>query len=81
MTRTLRAAAIESKVDGINGGINGGRACWAVSGTFCDNQVQGSFATKLISCLQCDFYKRVLAEEGADYKGAADIVRKMKHSD
>jgi hypothetical protein len=27
-------AATEKRAHGINGGINGGRACWAIAGTF-----------------------------------------------
>ncbi len=50
--------------DGLNGGKNGGRICWAVSGTFCKGEVQGTFAQKQVSCLACDFYKKVREEEG-----------------
>ena len=35
---------------GINDGINGGRACWAIAGTFCEGTVQGSFAEKIEDC-------------------------------
>ena len=28
-------ASIDTSTSGINGGMNGGRICWAVSGTFC----------------------------------------------
>jgi hypothetical protein len=34
-----------------------GRPCWAVAGTFCDGEVQGTFAKKLINCMDCDFMK------------------------
>lgn len=36
---------------------NGGRECAKVAGTLCGGKVQGSFATKLGSCMQCEFYK------------------------
>jgi hypothetical protein len=49
---------------GLNSGQNGGRICWAVTGTFCGNKVQGTFAQKELSCMNCDFYKKVQAEEG-----------------
>jgi len=66
-------AAIESRVDGINGGVNGGRACWAINKTLCDNKVQGSFSTKLKRCLQCEFYSTVWKEEGDNYLGTRKI--------
>jgi hypothetical protein len=34
-----------------------GKNCAHVAGTFCGGKVQGTFATKLANCLQCDFYK------------------------
>jgi hypothetical protein len=36
-------AATDASFNEINAGRNGGRICWAVAGTFCDNQVQGTF--------------------------------------
>jgi hypothetical protein len=45
--------------DGYNGGTNAGRACRLVAGTFCEGEVQGSFASKYRDCFQCDFYKLV----------------------
>jgi hypothetical protein len=56
-------AASESKLDGIHGGINAGRACWVVAGTFCGNGVQGTFAKKLPDCIECDFYNLIEEEE------------------
>ena len=47
----------------INAGINAGRICWAVAGTFCDSVVQGTFAEKKDSCRECVFYKQVQVEE------------------
>jgi hypothetical protein len=34
-----------------------GKICARVTGTLCDGEVQGTFATKLGDCLKCDFYK------------------------
>ncbi len=59
-------AASEASFDGINGGQNGGRICWAIAGTFCEDKVQGSFAEKRGTCLECDFFKRVQREEGTN---------------
>ena len=56
-------AAGDPAYDGLNSGKNGGRICWAVSGTFCNGVVQGSFAEKRMSCLSCDFFAKVREEE------------------
>ena len=68
------SAATERSTTGVNRGTNGGRACWAISGTLCGGSVQGSFAAKLANCRQCDFYQLVRAEEGATHQGARDIL-------
>ena len=57
-------AATDVSSDGLNGGRNGGRICWAVAGTFCGGQSQGSFSDKQLSCMACEFYQQVRAEEG-----------------
>ena len=53
--------------DGVNKGHNGGRICWAISGTFCDGKVQGSYAQKRLSCLSCEVYKQIKTEESHDF--------------
>lgn len=58
-------AAADLSFDGINSGICGGRICWAVAGTLCGDKIQGTFAEKRVSCLSCDFYRKVQEEEGA----------------
>jgi hypothetical protein len=58
-------AAVEVRYFGLNGGLNAGRYCWRVAGTFCDGTVQGTFAEKALTCSQCDFFKQVVDEEGA----------------
>ncbi len=59
-------AALDASCDGINSGKNAGRICWAVAGTFCEGKVQGSFAQKRASCLGCDVFQRIKAEEDPD---------------
>lgn len=71
-------AATESKADGINGGKCGGRACWALAGTLCGGKVQGTFATKLTNCMQCEFYLSVKKEEGAGCVLANEILAKLR---
>ena len=50
-------SASEKFFDGFNFGKNGGRVCFSVSGTFSLSAVDGSFAKKLDSCKDCDFFK------------------------
>ncbi|MEZ5398986.1 MAG: hypothetical protein R2729_04900 [Bryobacteraceae bacterium] len=57
-------ASVDTRVDGLNGGGNGGRICWALSGTLCGGKVQGTFAQKLAHCRECDFYQKVHTEQG-----------------
>jgi serine/threonine protein phosphatase PrpC len=57
-------AAADTAFNNFNQGINAGRVCWLVAGTFCGGKVQGTFAEKHLSCKQCKFYQKVHAEEG-----------------
>lgn len=34
-----------------------GKQCARIAGTLCGGAVQGTFARKLTSCLNCDFYR------------------------
>ena len=72
-------ASTEAKVNHLNHGVNGGRACWAVSGTLCGGKVQGTFAVKLSTCLyNCQFYQLVEHEEGPYFQGTKGILAKLK---
>ena len=53
--------------NGLNSGKNGGRICWAISGTICDYRVQGTFAKEQISCSSCNFFYLVTHEEGEKF--------------
>ena len=55
-------------MNGTNGGVNGGRICWALAGTLCGGKVQGSFAQKAANCMECPFYLQVKKDEGANFK-------------
>jgi len=69
----------ETKANGIHKGENGGRCCWAIAGTLCDGEVQGSFVHKALNCLKCDFYQNVIKEEGANKcVKPVDILKKLK---
>jgi len=63
-------AASNTASNGVNAGINGGRICWAVIGTLCGGQVQGTFAQKRLSCISCDFFKQVKNEQGGTFQMA-----------
>lgn len=56
-------AFTQTSCSGLNKGINGGRMCWAVAGTFSQGSIKGVFAREL-SCLNCDFLRLVCEEEG-----------------
>lgn len=60
-------AARACVLDGVHGGRNAGRLCWAVGGTLCGGAVQGSPEEKRRACRGCDFYRAVLREEGRDF--------------
>jgi hypothetical protein len=70
-------AATERRADGINNGMNGGRVCWAIAGTFCRGEIQGTYAMKLLDCLKCDFYQLVSKEEMWNFKTGEEILKKI----
>ena len=57
-------AAELSEYDGTNKGTCAGRFCWAVAGTFCGGKLQGTYAEKLMNCVNCEFFKQVNEDEG-----------------
>jgi hypothetical protein len=70
-------SAVEVRVNGVNAGQNGGRACWALAGTLCGGKVQGTYATKLANCLKCEFYALVATEEGPNHESSRDILARL----
>jgi len=76
----LCPAATFQPLHGVHGGMNGGRACWVVAGTLCDNKVQGTFAQKHRDCSSCDFHEMVMAEEGDNFLVTLDLLRKIQGS-
>lgn len=60
-------ASLAFENSGQNGGLNGGRICWAISGTFCSGQISGTCATHQFSCAQCSFYNQVRSEQGKSF--------------
>ena len=57
-------AATDKSCDGVHGGRNAGRICWAVSGTLCGGKKQGTFAVKQMSCMTCEVLRQAKAEVG-----------------
>lgn len=72
------AAATESRINGIHGGSNGGRACWVLAGTLCGGKAQGTYAQKLANCIACDFYLQVRGELGKDLKSPTHLLALLK---
>ncbi len=70
-------AASEEKLTGINGGKYGGRSCWAIARTFCNGEVQGTFALKLPMCQKCEFYIMVKKEESSNWQNARVIFARL----
>lgn len=68
----------ETRLDGLHGGKNAGRACWAIAGTMCGGKVQGTFADKQANCLECDFWHQVVEEEGDDFLLTDKILAKLE---
>ncbi|GAB4275648.1 MAG: hypothetical protein Kow0056_05460 [Coriobacteriia bacterium] len=54
-------AATERRLDGIHGGVNGGRACWVAAGSLSDDPECPHARDK--DCVNCAFYRSVLEEE------------------
>ena len=74
-------ASEETHLDKVNNGKNGGRSCWAISGTLCNGNAQGTFAQKILNCHQCIFFKTVLSEEGAEWVSTNLILSKLKDAE
>ncbi|MDH4321753.1 MAG: ATP-binding protein [Desulfobulbaceae bacterium] len=67
-------AASEEKLDGVNGGVNGGRACWMVAGTNCASRMGDNADFKSSACYNCRFFQQVRREEGDNFQEGASIL-------
>ena len=52
--------------DGVNGGLAGGRICWAVRGALCRQGHTADVPTGALPCATCRFYAQVRREQGLD---------------
>lgn len=73
-------AATYYHANGFLEGINGGRACMYIIGTFCDNTLSGTSRDKEKACLECEFFKTLKQEHGKDMLVFTfhDYVKKQK---
>ena len=65
-------AATERKLNGVHGGLNGGRACWVVAGTLCGElppgaRAEGTHASQHETCKDCGFYRSVRDAEYPEF--------------
>jgi hypothetical protein len=67
-------AAVTCELNGINNGVHGGRACWAVPGTLHQGKPQGSYTQKLNKCLQCEFHSQVRNQQNSSYIKTREIL-------
>lgn len=72
-------AATEEKLNGLNGGINGGRACWMVSGTNCANRLAGNLHLIASACQTCHFFQLVSNEEENQFQVGSTILESWQH--
>lgn len=70
-------ASTERSLDGIHRGDNAGRSCWIIAGTFCGGKVQGSYASKMNNCADCEFFKLVMYEEHTDLQEATLLLEAL----
>ena len=68
------------RLNACNRGNQGGRACWYLVGTQCDGKLQGTFAEKVGDCMLFDFYRVVVAEEGADIARSQDVLAHLRRT-
>jgi len=71
-------AASEKRLDKVHGGINSGRACWVVAGTYCGGIAQGSYVRKQLACKRCDFFKKVQSEERDSLESTNSLLNRLK---
>jgi len=65
--RGVCPAALYAPANGYLDGANGGRACCFVTGTFCEEILQGTYRDKSKECWDCEFYRRLRRDHGAAF--------------
>lgn len=72
-TEGLCPTSGEIRLDGLHDGVSSGRACWVVAGTYSKGSAVCSSLKDISDCKDCDFYQRVLDEEGAGFLSMEDL--------
>ncbi|MHA2010164.1 MAG: two-CW domain-containing protein [Promethearchaeota archaeon] len=70
-------ASLETKLDGVHGGKNAGRACWVVAGTMSKGEIQGTFAQKHNNCFLCNFHLIIIQEETSNFQLNSTLLYKL----
>ena len=74
------AASVEAALDGIHGGLNGGRACWVAAGVLSDGPEEGTFVPASL-CVFCPFYDHVIKEEGSSFTFSPTLIATLSPVD
>lgn len=71
-------ASVGIQYNGVNGGDFAGRFCWFLAGTYCNGEIQGTFASKIGDCLKCPFFLDVEKQEGQNLVFIKEDIDLMK---
>lgn len=74
-------ASIATMADGVNGGKNAGRCCWAVAGSLTMGKPLCVKANEYNDCLLCLFFKKVEDEEDRNFSLFSDAIEQAKYAD
>jgi hypothetical protein len=69
--------SVHEALDGVHGGKNAGRACWAIDNSVCPELMRET-EKKFSGCWKCGFYHRVKNEERSSSEGFITTYRDMK---
>jgi len=72
-------AYVETRLNGVHDGKNGGRACWVVRGTQCGGRIKRRVVPKFMACKLCDFKKTVIREERRNFVVSDDFMKMLLH--
>jgi len=70
--------AVCEELNGIHGGKNAGRACWAIDDSLCPDALRETPEKKFTGCWKCDFYQSVKNEERSSRDGFVATHREMR---
>ncbi len=71
--------SLHEELNGVHGGKNAGRACWAVDDSLCPEVQRESQQKKFSGCWKCEFYHSVKNEERSSRHGFVATYREMKN--